>query len=283
MNLRTDLALESAESGDFDREGIEFFEEKSEDATLTRLKIKDRAAAKRLGKPIGDYVTVEVKRFTADAGLDRGAVFLLGREISKLLPKNASSVLVAGLGNSDITPDALGPRAAEKIIATRHISKELAASLGLPRLRAVSVLAPGVLGQTGIETGEIILATAEKINPSAVIVIDALAARSLSRLGTTVQITNAGITPGSGVGNARSEISEKTLRVPVIAVGVPTVVDMQTLFCDVGAKVSGDLPDMIVTPKEVDLMIDRAAELIAVSINKALQPELSLDDILGLI
>ena len=283
MNFRTDLALESAETGDFDAEGTEVFEEKTEDCTVTRMKIKNAAAAKRLSKPVGEYVTVEVKRFTADAGLDHRAVFLLGREISKLLPKNASSVLVAGLGNSDITPDALGPRAAEKIIATRHISKELASSLGLPQLRAVSVLAPGVLGQTGIETGEILLGAAERIKPSAAIVIDALAARSLSRLGTTVQITNAGITPGSGVGNARSEISKKTLGIPVVAIGVPTVVDMRTLFFDLGAAVTDDLPDMIVTPKEVDLMIDRAAELIAVSVNTALQPKLSLDDILGLI
>ncbi len=282
MNLRTDLALERAETGDFDTKGITFFEEKFENITVTRMKIEDEAAAKRLEKPMGEYITIEVERFTADAELDEKEVAVLKNELLKLLPKKAASLLVVGLGNSNITPDALGPRAAEKIIATRHISKEFASSLGIPSLRAVSVLAPGVLGQTGIETGEIILGTAEKIKPSAVIVIDALAARSLARLGRTVQITNTGITPGSGVGNARSEISEKTLKIPVIAVGVPTVVDMQTLFCDMGAKAEKELPDMVVTPKEVDLMIERAARLIAVSVNAALQSKLTLEDILGL-
>ncbi len=283
MNLRTDLALERAETDGFDRRGIEFSEEKIANIRVTRMKVEDAGAAKRLHKPVGDYITVEAGRFTADAGLDKAAVGVLCDEIRALLPENAGELLVVGLGNSDITPDALGPRVAEKIIATRHISKELAATLGLPSLRSVSVLAPGVLGQTGIETGEIILGAAERIKPSAVIVIDALAALSLERLGSTVQLSNTGITPGSGVGNARSEISERTLGFPVIAVGVPTVVDVRTLFCSLGAEADCDLPDMIVTPKEVDLMIDRAAELIAVSVNAALQPALSVGDILGLI
>ncbi len=282
MNIRTDLALESAE---FDRKiegGVQIHRQNEDEITVTRIEIENEEAAKRLQKPRGRYVTLEVPRFTASAGTDRQAVSLLAREILRLLPSGIGSVLVAGLGNTEITPDALGPRVADRIIATRHISSQMKKELGLGELLPVSVLAPGVLGQTGIETGEILLGTVERIHPSAVIVVDALAARSLSRLGSTVQLSNTGICPGSGVGNSRMEISRDTLGCPVISVGVPTVVDIKTLFYDVGG---GEPPEieMIVTPREVDTMIERAAELVAVSINCALQTSLSLDDILGLI
>ena len=147
----------------------------------------------------------------------------------------------------------------------------------------MSVLAPGVLGQTGIETGEIILGMVDRISPCAVIVIDALAARSLERLGCTVQMSDTGISPGAGVGNARMSITKQSLGIPVIAIGVPTVVDIKTMLYDVGGEIKTDIPDMIVTPKEIDMMIDRAAELIAVGINLCLQNQLSIDDIIGLI
>ena len=197
-----------------------------------------------------------------------------------------------GLGNDNITPDALGPRTIDKIRATRHISAELAKSVGLEGLRMVSALAPGVLGQTGIETGEIIMGVSKSVKPSAVITVDALASRRLSRLGCTVQIADTGVTPGSGVGNARAQINEQTLGVPVIAVGVPTVVDAATLANDLlgdneedkdlFSKLDGQGADMIVTPREIDLMIDRAAKLLALAINSALQPTLTVEDIMAM-
>ena len=282
MNIRTDLALERAEISEKSINGVLFDEEKIEDITVSRLEIQNETGAENLKKPIGKYITLSLPRFTKSGGLDIRAVNLLAREIRRMLPSKTGSVLVAGLGNTAITPDSLGPEVAERIIATRHISKEMRTQLGLGKLMPVSVLTPGVLGQTGIETGEILLGTVERIRPSAVIVIDALAARSLERLGSTVQLSDSGICPGSGVGNARMEISRSTLGVPVISVGVPTVVDINTLLYDVGAEKSREV-DMIVTPKEVDMMIDRAAELIAVGINSSLQSGLSIEDIMGLI
>ena len=282
MNIRTDLALERAEISEKSINGVLFDEEKIEDITVSRLEIQNETGAENLKKPIGKYITLSLPRFTKSGGLDIRAVNLLAREIRRMLPSKTGSVLVAGLGNTAITPDSLGPEVTERIIATRHISKEMRTQLGLGKLMPVSVLTPGVLGQTGIETGEILLGTVERIKPSAVIVIDALAARSLERLGSTVQLSDSGICPGSGVGNARMEISRSTLGVPVISVGVPTVVDINTLLYDVGAEKSREV-DMIVTPKEVDMMIDRAAELIAVGINSSLQSGLSIEDIMGLI
>ena len=283
MSVRTDLALERAEIENKNIKGITIEEEKIDSITVSRMKILDREAEKRLKKPIGSYITLSVPRFTKNAGLDRQAVGCLAKELKRLLPENLNSVLVAGLGNDSITPDSLGPKVAEKILATRHITGELASELGLSGLMPVSVLAPGVLGQTGIETGEIILGTVDRISPCAVIVIDALAARSLERLGCTVQMSDTGISPGAGVGNARMSITKQSLGIPVIAIGVPTVVDIKTMLYDAGGEIKTDIPDMIVTPKEIDMMIDRAAELIAVGINLCLQSRLSIDDIIGLI
>lgn len=283
MNIRTDLALERAEINKDNVKGVTIDEERLSDITVTRMKILDREAERRLLKPMGKYITLQVPRFTKDAGLDREAAACFARELKRLMPSGVRSVLVAGLGNEAITPDSLGPRVADRIIATRHISGELANRLGLGELMPVAVLAPGVLGQTGIETGEIILGTVDRISPSVVIVIDALAARSLGRLGCTVQMSDTGISPGAGVGNARMKINEESLGVPVIAIGVPTVVDIKTMLNDAGGSVSDNIPDMIVTPKEIDMMIDRAAELIAVGVNLCLQRNLSVEDIMGLI
>ncbi len=282
MSIRTDLALERAEIYKKSLDGVLLDEEKHGQITVTRINIQSTEAENRLQKPRGKYTTLTLPRFTASAGVDKAAASVMAGELKRLLPSGIRSVLVAGLGNTAITPDSLGPKVADRVIATRHIGKKLGAELGLGELLPVSVLSPGVLGQTGIETGEIILGTADRITPSAVIVIDALAARSLERLGSTVQMSNTGICPGSGVGNSRMEISRQTLGVPVISIGVPTVVDIKTLLSDIGAP-TVKAPDMIVTPKEVDMMIDRAAELVAVSINLCLQKNLSFDDIMGLI
>ncbi len=280
---RTDLALEDAEIISSTPRGVSICKEEMERVKITRIQITDSAGEKAIGKPKGNYITAEVPRFTASSVLDQKTAHLLSRELDFLLPKNRDLILVAGLGNTDITPDALGPLVCEKILATRHISKELAHELGLGGLKSVAVISPGVLGKTGIETRELILCAVKSISPSAVIIIDALAARNLSRLGCTVQISDSGICPGSGVGNSRAEINEKFLGVPVIALGVPTVVDAKTLVCDLTDNNGENCPDMIVTPKEIDMMINRACELISASINLCLQPSLSLDELLGLI
>lgn len=285
MAIRTDLALESRELVTGELSGVKSEQRVVGDATVTRISITDEEGSRALGKPQGCYITVEVPPLTADSGMDEGLVQVISGEMAALIPKG--HVLVVGLGNTRITPDALGPRAAARVLATRHITGERVQQVGLGELRPVSVVAPGVLGQTGIETGEIICGIAERVRPQAVVVIDALASRRLSRLGCTVQLADSGISPGSGVGNRRSPIDREQLGVPVISVGVPTVVDALTLAEDL----TGSRPDdndlqsgrMIVTPQEVDMLIERAAHLIAHSLNCALHPQLDSDLLLGVV
>lgn len=278
MNARTDLAIEkdSFISGDRPK-GIRRKIFETEKTKITKISVLDKEAAEAMGKPVGEYITVELDEFSYDTELLDDRMKSISTQISSLLPKGDGTVLVAGIGNKDITPDALGPRCAEGIFSTRHITSELAEEIGLDFLTPVCSLATGVLGQTGIETGEIIKSVADAIKPKAVIVIDALAAAGLERLGRTVQITDTGITPGSGVGNKRAEISKNTLGVPVIAIGVPTVVDAVTLAKDMTgnktATESAEAQNMMVTPREIDVMIERAAKLISLCVNCALQPE----------
>ena len=278
MNARTDLAIEkdSFISGNRPK-GIRRKIFETEKTKVTKISVLDKEAADVIGKPVGEYITVELDEFSYDTELLDDRMKSISTQISSLLPKGDGTVLVAGIGNKDITPDALGPRCAEGIFSTRHITSELAEEIGLDFLNPVCSLATGVLGQTGIETGEIIKSVADAIKPKAVIVIDALAAAGLERLGRTVQITDTGITPGSGVGNKRAEISKNTLGVPVIAIGVPTVVDAVTLArAMTGNKTateSSEAQNMMVTPREIDVMIERAAKLIALCVNCALQPE----------
>ena len=278
MNARTDLAIEkdSFISGDRPK-GIRRKIFETEKTKVTKISVLDKEAADVIGKPVGEYITVELDEFSYDTELLDDRMKSISTQISSLLPKGDGTVLVAGIGNKDITPDALGPRCAEGIFSTRHITSELAEEIGLDFLNPVCSLATGVLGQTGIETGEIIKSVADAIKPKAVIVIDALAAAGLERLGRTVQITDTGITPGSGVGNKRAEISKNTLGVPVIAIGVPTVVDAVTLArAMTGNKTateSSEAQNMMVTPREIDVMIERAAKLISLCVNCALQPE----------
>lgn len=278
MNARTDLAIEkdSFISGDRPK-GIRRKIFETEKTKVTKISVLDKEAADVIGKPVGEYITVELDEFSYDTELLDDRMKSISTQILSLLPKGDGTVLVAGIGNKDITPDALGPRWAEGIFSTRHITSELAEEIGLDFLNPVCSLATGVLGQTGIETGEIIKSVADAIKPKAVIVIDALAAAGLERLGRTVQITDTGITPGSGVGNKRAEISKNTLGVPVIAIGVPTVVDAVTLArAMTGNKTAtenAEAQNMMVTPREIDVMIERAAKLIALCVNCALQPE----------
>ena len=283
MDFRTDLALERCEFlGKKEINGVEIESFDAKKARVSRIAVTNREGEKAVGKPKGLYVTVEVAPFAKHAQFIDDSLDALVDEIRKLLPEKGS-VLVAGLGNMKITPDAFGPKCTSMIFSTRHITGELQKETGLSGLRTVSSFSTGVTGDTGAEASEIIKGIVHTLKPDAVITVDALAARSVSRLGNTVQMCSTGIVPGSGVGNARQEISEKTLGVPVIAIGVPTVVDAATLVTDYAGETSV-LPEsagvMMVTPREVDMMIERAAKLTALAINCALQPDISPEDML---
>ncbi len=280
MIPRTDLAIESCEINQH-KDGIQTNEYKDGDIKVTEINILTDTAAKSVSKRKGRYVTIEMQK-TMNNSTEENAHSVLCRELRRLIPESGA-VMVIGLGNDKITADALGPETADRILATRHISAELAKSIGLDGLRSVSVLSPGVLGQTGIESHEIIKSTAERISPTCVIAVDALAARDLDRLGCTVQLSDTGITPGSGVGNSRKEISRETLGVPVISVGVPTVVDAATLVYELTGKegVSGN--GMVVTQREIDSLTERASKLIGHAINCVLQPSVSPQTLLSLV
>ncbi len=293
MNFRTDLALERKEYIDrHDLDGIISHKKTVDGITVDTIKVTTEAGERTLDKPKGTYITVETVPFTKNSDLFSPSLYVLRDELKNLLPKEKGCVLVAGLGNEDITPDALGPRCISMLFATRHIPDAFAKEIGLPSLRSVAGIVPGVLGKTGMESSEIISGIVKKINPCAVIVVDALASRSTERLGRTVQLCDTGISPGSGVGNHRQMINEQTLGVPVIGIGVPTVVDGRTLAFDILEKAGvseelikgSDIKDtMMVTPKEIDALIDRASRLIAMAINTALHPDMNGEDILSVV
>lgn len=290
MIFGTDLAIERREiTNSGKNDGVTVKKRRVKSASVTEIEITTDAGAEKLGKPVGTYVTVELPPFSSEFDDADSRMLAVRDEIKKLLPKNTSGVLVVGLGNSDITPDTLGPKTAKDIFSTRHITKSLAEEVGLPSLRPVSSASPGVLGQTGIESAEMIRGIMNETSPDAVITVDALSARSIKRLGCTVQMTNTGIVPGSGVGNHRAEISRKTLGVPVIAIGVPTVVDAAALVFDITGNENIPQPEreraekMMVTPREIDVMISRASRLLALAINSALQPDMDMQTLLSLV
>lgn len=286
MEPRTDLALEKREIlGKKEPEGVESSEFSEGGVSFTKIKIINKKGSEILGKPIGTYITAEIPQLMKNPINDEETIEAIANQLRNLIPKNGA-VLVAGLGNTDITPDAVGPKSVSMVLATRHIDKSLSEEIGLGELRSVAGFIPGVLGRTGLEAAESVKGIAASIEPSAVIVVDALAARRLSRLGTTVQISDTGIIPGSGVGNVRKEITERSVGVPVISVGVPTVVDVGTLVNDLtGSKseLSEENRNMIITPREIDIVIERASELIGMAINKALQPDISVDEMMMLV
>lgn len=294
MELRTDLAVEARELAQEELRDVDYSSEDKEGLFIERLDVKTKRAGQLMGKDAGRYVTVNLPPLTDNIKDTDERLPVIAKEIRRLLPVNGS-VLVVGLGNPEITPDALGPLCVSKVLATRHITGEIARSTGLDRLRSVAVLRTGVTGQTGIETGELILSVVKRIKPTAVIVIDALASRRLERLGCTLQISDTGIAPGAGVGNHRTKICSETLGVPVIALGVPTVVDAVTLVSDLVCiddetqqkdlreKVSPRGSTMVVTPKEIDLLIERASRLLSLSINMALHSEIEVSDLLSLL
>lgn len=296
MNFRTDLAIErheTVQSGE--PAGIRLETEEKDGVKISHITVINEDGERALGKKRGRYITVELPSLGSTGEMAEQWSGILSREIKGLLPEREGTVLVAGLGNRDITPDALGPDCISLLLATRHLGGELKKIPALSELNSVAGIVPGVLGNTGIETAEILKGIVRQIEPVAVIVVDALAARSLERLGKTVQLCDTGVSPGSGVGNRRREINRELLGVPVIAVGVPTVVDGITVALDVleegGVVLSDEKRDkilqsekgMMVTPKEIDLVIKRASSLVALAINRALQPSLSADEIMSLV
>ncbi len=276
--IRTDLAMEAhacwKESAGETSElkGVIARDETLRGFPLTRVEIVDNEGAEALQKPQGTYLTLDVSRCQGPEGLQEaaGAVAEL---LEPLLPEEGPT-LVAGLGNPAMTPDALGPRCMDHLLITRHLKNVL------PQLRETAALSGGVLGTTGLEAAEWVQGVAEHMKPAAVIVVDALAARSLDRLCQSIQISDTGLVPGSGVGNHRMALNRETLGVPVVSVGVPTVVSLETIIHDLTGD-CGYLPQkgFFLTPDAIDEKIKKLSKMIAYGINLALQPGLTVTDL----
>lgn len=292
-SIHTDLALEDKERFESDNVEVsgvsveENYDEKK-DIRVTTVKIMTENGAKVMRKPVGTYITMEAPNMTVP---DEDYQVEIARELARYLKellnveKKDYAALVVGLGNRDVTPDALGPHVIENLHVTRHIIKEYGKyAMDEKEAHMVSAIAPGVMAQTGMESSEIIKGIADEIKPDFVIAIDALAARNTKRLNRTIQIADTGINPGSGVGNHREGITKETLGIPVIAIGVPTVVDAATIVRDtmenmmenmehpekyetVQQLIAPHLYGMYVTPKDIDETIARLGLLISEALN----------------
>ncbi|NLW17189.1 MAG: GPR endopeptidase [Firmicutes bacterium] len=318
-SVHTDLALEAhaaAVKTDWDRQGVRVETQKFAGGVVSRVQVLDARGAARLGKPPGNYITIEAPGLRQhDVELREQVSQVLARELKNLLPPadKSSVTLVVGLGNWHVTPDSLGPLVIEELLVTRHLF-EYAPQYVDEGMRSVCAIAPGVLGITGIETGDIIAGVVQKVRPTAIVAVDALAARSMDRLGTTIQIADTGISPGSGVGNKRHALNRETLGVPVIAIGAPSVVYANTIVLDAIQKLTASLREaagnqpsvggilrdltpeeqgqlvhevlspfwgnLVVTPKETDEQIRQLSKVIAGGLNVALQPGLETSDTL---
>lgn len=293
-DIHTDLALEDKERFESDNVeisgvSVEEIYNENKDILVTEVKILTENGAKAMKKPIGTYLTMEIADLNLSDEIYQKEV---SEEILKYMKRlvhmeaKEYTVLVVGLGNREVTPDALGPRVVDYLDVNRHIVKEYGmCAFEHPKTGIVSAIAPGVMAQTGMETYEIVKGVAECIHPDLILVIDALAARNTKRLNRTIQITNTGIHPGSGVGNHRNELSEETLGIPVIALGVPTVVDAATIVRDTMEKlvetldtddkyeilqdlIAPHLYGMFVTPKSIDESIEVISAVIAEGLNQ---------------
>lgn len=274
--MRTDLALEERES--FDGSGVEIHGveveescDEERDVRLTRVKIVSERGAREMGKSRGTYLTLEAPGLASPDEDYHREVSEVIADILRELTGTAESVLVAGLGNRDVTPDALGPQAVSNLMITRHLIREYGREMmGMDGCCVVSGIVPGVMAQTGMETSEILQGIIEETRPDLLIVIDALAARSTRRLGRTVQITDTGIQPGSGVGNHRGSLTKESLGIPVIAIGVPTVVEAAAIVYDAQGnceKMPPHLNGMFVTPKNIDEMIKQLSFTLSEALN----------------
>lgn len=319
FSIRTDLAIETREmyKKDSGREvpGVEVsVEDEDENINITTVIVKDEVGAKIMGKPIGTYITMEVPGIRHyDAELHDSISISMAKSLSKVVKlKKDNTALVVGLGNWNVTPDSLGPKVVSRLMVTRHLKKYMPDALD-EGINPVCAVSPGVLGITGIETAEIIQGVVSKVKPDLIIVIDALASRKMERVASTIQIGDTGINPGSGVGNRRMELTKATLGVPVIAIGVPMVVDAATMSNDTidfmldnlieqSPKNSGFynilktfdkeekykmineilkpyIGNLMVTPKEIDSLIEDISKIIANGINISLHQSIELKDI----
>ncbi|WP_099187362.1 GPR endopeptidase [Tepidibacter mesophilus] len=310
-NIRTDLAIEAREMYSEDRDveipGVKVDKEENEDYTVTRIEIMNDTGKEVMGKEKGIYITIESKYLTFDDEESRNTIVgCVSEQLSKLFEnKTNKKTLIIGLGNWNITSDALGPKTVSKTLVTRHLFKAYNKEEDKD-LSEVAALSPGVMGITGIETSETVKALVEMIKPDRVVAIDALASRKLERVNKTIQISTAGISPGAGIGNIRKSLNEEYLNVPVIAIGVPTVVDAATLTSDVIDMTIDNLikestegkqfynmlkslkeeekyrlikellepfdQNVVVTPKDIDEIIDNLAIILSMSLNKSLHP-----------
>jgi spore protease len=317
-SIRTDLALEAREMAQeqkkIDIPGVKVENVELEGINVTRVEVVSELGEAHIGKPVGNYITLEVPGIKdRDPEYEEKVKQQLAVEIRRLVNLDDKSViLVVGLGNWNITPDAVGPKVVDRILVTRHIFEFVPDQVD-DRMRSICAVAPGVLGITGIETGEIVKGIVDRVGPDLVIAIDALASRKTERIGTTIQVADTGINPGSGIGNKRMGLTKETLGVPTLAIGIPTVVYAHTIgrdalemlikeFADqvspgsefykmlktmdeqhldtlVNQVLSQGLGDLVVTPKEVDILIDDVVEIIADGINLSVHKGLSMGDV----
>lgn len=295
MNLRTDLALESIYT--HNDSGIEEKNEKDGVTLITKIKVKTKEAAKKINKPIGTYISLESPFISGYSPKESREISLtLSKCLKELIKKSVpnfsekTKVLVCGLGNRSITPDALGTECAKSIMVTNHIIDIL--NKNENDFSMVSLITPGVMGITGIETNKIIKGVVNEFSPDLLITVDALCAMSQKRMFQTIQLTDTGINPGSGVGNKRAEISKKTMGIPVISIGIPTVVDSNSIIYDAMNNIPKDNKNdtmtfiskiikkensLFVSPKDIDELIKKGAKIISDGINLSLHKNIDFD------
>ena len=289
--VRTDLALETKEK--FEEDNVELKgvrvkeEERGENIKITEVVIETENGAKAMGKPKGIYTTIEAPEMAdGEEGYHREISKVLAEVLRTMMPqgeKEELSILVVGLGNREVTPDALGPKVVDNMLITRHVIQEFGKyALGEEHSNLISSIVPGVMAQTGMESVEIVRGVMKEAQPDYIVAVDALAARSVKRLNRTIQITNTGINPGSGVGNHRHALNQESMGVPVIAIGIPTVVDAATIVND---DISGfyeeadcTLNSFFVTPKDIDESIKRLSFTVSEGLNLAFEKDVCPND-----
>ena len=295
ISRRTDLAWEAKELWEESAQetttlpGVIAREEDWEGCKIQRVEVLDEEGERALGKPPGIYLTltVDTRGHREPSAFSRDTAAVAAQLEPLLQEAGDGPVLVAGLGNREVTPDAVGPKTVDSVVVTRHLIRELPQHFG--DFRPVAAIAPGVLGSTGMESGEMIQAMTKALKPSCVLVVDALASRSVDRLCSTIQISNTGIIPGSGVGNHRMALNRETLGVPVISLGAPTVVEAATLCADLLQTVGAEEEDpallrqaggeLFVTPRGVDGQVEQLAKILGYGISRALHVDLSVEDV----
>jgi len=283
MGIHTDLAMEERElwqksaDGQTALPGVWARESVKKGVKTTTVKILDQRGEEALHKPAGTYLTLELESFSRREPNSFGrAVHALAQELRRLLG-DGEQILVVGLGNRGVTPDSVGPEALRSLIVTRHLKSGMSEEFA--GFRSVSASEPGVLGTTGVESAELVRGVAERVRPDRILVIDALATCSLSRVCSTIQLADTGIVPGSGIGNSRAAFNEQTLGAPVLAVGVPSVVEAAAFFGAQGLPEPEGAKGMIVTPRDVDARVREISRVIGYGLNLALHRGLTLEDI----